>query len=647
MTEPQSSWAFVGISPEARQAAELAAEAAGMELDVWLAQLIKYKSTMELKGREAVPLDTAIMQIAAPGNGAAAHAVPAAAAEAEPETAPKALPEATEAETPEPAASPAEVAAEAPPGAAEVEVEAEADAAVPPAAAEVEAEVDVEVEAEAEAEASPSEADVEAETEAEASPAEAEVEAEAVAEVEGETEAEASPAEAEVEDEVEAEAPPATAEAPPSAPNDNVAPAPPVAAAPEPTPNPVPEPAPAAAPLEAPPEPSPRKSLPTEALRPSRLSALSQANEEAIQGAFDAWRDSRTLEPLLVRPSADERNMFEVIVGIERWHAARRAHIRELPAIVHHASDEEAIRLAMSARLKRGPLSPLTEARIYLSLMSEAGMSTEQVARMVGKPPAHVATMVRVINLPRSVRDMLERGELTALHARALLDAPNAEALAREVIARRLDIYQAEQLVRIANLKAERAEKVDLDAVDLDLSEGGYQEPDAAPAVLDGDNGFGPETRFDRESFAAPSAEAPGFDDVDGALTFDDVDDEALDLIEAEAPADEAAEAEADEGAEAETPETAIPAAARPAAETAEDTAAKPAQQPESTKPPPLPEPKKDVVTTELLEHHLSHLLGLKVAISEWHNMGVISIHYTSREELSDVVSRLNSGSPG
>ncbi len=654
MTEPQSSWAFVGISPEARQAAELAAEAAGMELDTWLAQLIKYKSTMELKGREAVPLDTAIMQIAAPGNGAAATAEPRA-----PEPIPESTPE------PEPEAR-AEPEAEPRVG-TDVEFQAEPAAETATARADAAEEPDADEDktlvtspppkAEDDDTATPDAASEPAVAAADAAPAASPPSEPAKSELAKSEPANGGPAEPQPAKTELAEVPPAgvhLAEVPSAAPEP---PRPVPAAA-------IPEPAPPAKPAEPdqPAEVSPRRNMPTEALRPSRLSALNQASEEAIQGAFDAWRDSRTLEPLLVRPSPDERNVFEVIVGVERWHAARRAHIRELPVLIHEASDEEAIRLAMSARLKRGPLSPLTEAGIYLSLMSEASMSTEQVARMVGKPPAHVATMVRVLSLPRSVRDMLERGELTALHARALLDAPNAEGLAREVIAKRLDIYQTEQLVRTATIKAERAEKVDLDAVDLDLGESerervagaGYAAVAGDATAFDGDVGFGPETRFDRESFATsiaavtgsstgPAEEAPPFDEADADLVFDDVPEDALDLIETP----EINEVEVTIAAPVEAPPANEAAPAEPPAPKPEPTARpEPKATPEPAAKAP-PQAKKGVVTTELLEHHLSHLLGLKVSISESHNMGVISIHYTSREELSDVVSRLNSGSPG
>ncbi|MEQ8696873.1 MAG: hypothetical protein RLT05_09990, partial [Bauldia litoralis] len=150
----------------------------------------------------------------------------------------------------------------------------------------------------------------------------------------------------------------------------------------------------------------------------------------------------------------------------------------------------------------------------------------------------------------------------------------------------------------------------------------------------------------------ASSDEPPLADEADDNLVFDDVPEDSLDLIDAP-EIEAAAVAFAGPPVTADNREGPAAKSAEPKAGTPVDPGTKPAgterpdvQAEKKAEPPPPPGGKKGVVTTELLEHHLSHLLGLKVAISEWHNMGVISIHYTNREELGDVVSRLNSGSP-
>src|SRR5262249_23926572 len=152
---------------------------------------------------------------------------------------------------------------------------------------------------------------------------------------------------------------------------------------------------------------------------------------------------------------AGAQDQFEIISGIDRWHAARRAYVRQIPVLVREASDHEALEQGLVDQLRRAPISPLAEAGIYLRLLHDAGLDTERAARLAGKPVSHVATMVRILNLPKSVRAMLEKGEITVMHARALLDAPNPEAVARDIVEKRLDIYQTEQLVRVSGRDAD------------------------------------------------------------------------------------------------------------------------------------------------------------------------------------------------
>lgn len=564
--EAPASWAFVGISPEARRAAEAAAEASGMEVDTWLSQLIKYKSAMELRGREAISLDDVIFQMAPKADTGAAEKRPVSRPVEAPVNGPvsgpvngKDKPQGDEAPASANTKGGSVPAAEQKPATKQANPDGSAgddtlvltkqaaqdgEPGKPPASAKA------------------------ADTGPETGPA--------------------SPASAERKPNAEESENGVAAEMATDAPR--------------------------------------KRMMPTDALRASRLSAIGKADETEIQHVLDNWRDARSLEPLVVRPVSGERNAFEVIVGVERWYAARRAHVREVPVILHQASDDEAIRLAMSMRLKRGPLSPLAEANTYLSLMSEAHMSTEQVARLVGKPPAHVATMIRVLNLPKSVRQMLERGEITALHARALLDAPNPDAAAREVIAKRLDIYQTEQLVRATAVRSDRAEKVDMASVDLDIA------AEEAPGAADVAKTEDPAPVLTDDPASSPSGDFVGAAGEDG-LTIEEEDDIRTDLI--------------DETAFDASPfsESGLrPANDRTAAEGGSEDESRDQQRADDDRSAGgLPLPDDDTVSTELLERRLAAKLGLKVAISERNSVGVITLHYSGRDELSAIVSRLNS----
>jgi ParB family chromosome partitioning protein len=320
----------------------------------------------------------------------------------------------------------------------------------------------------------------------------------------------------------------------------------------------------------------------TDMLQPSRFAALASPKEDDIQAALDKWRASGMLEPLLVRAKAGTQGQFEIISGIDRWHAARRAYVRQIPVIVREASDQEALEQGLVDQLGRGPVSPLAEANIYLRLLNDAGLDTERAAKLAGKPAAHVATMVRILNLPKSVRAMLEKGEITVMHARALLDAPNPEAIARDIVEKRLDIYQTEQLVRISGRGAEMVDaSVLMDAPTDDSIEA----LGTAPFARDGRAAAAPVER--RMQPVEGQAEPP--------------------------PAEEA----------------------RPSA----PTARRPSEQraPRET----------DVISTELLERNIANALGVRCAISERSGVGVITLHYTSREELGRILARINGGGTG
>jgi ParB family chromosome partitioning protein len=547
MNETKSSWSFVEISPEAREAAERAASAAGMDLDAWLAQLIKYTSAMELKSPLAkaepagpapparpltpppLPLLPAVSPAltiapaaAAPPPRAAAGAAGRAAADTliageRPAGKPAAdrgeRPPAPPFSLPQPPPRPTVLMPQRP-GAptlglslrpATAEQLAPLAAAVAPLAA-------------APAIAAPR------------------VALRTAARAEPERAAEAAVAE------------------------------------------PAPAPAPAAPP--SPPSGEVPRLVATDMLQPSRFAALASPKEDDIQAALDKWRASGMLEPLLVRAKAGAQGQFEIISGIDRWHAARRAYVRQIPVIVREASDQEALEQGLVDQLRRGPVSPLAEANIYLRLLNDAGLDTERAARLAGKPVAHVATMVRVLNLPKTVRAMLEKGEITVMHARALLDAPNPEAIARDIVEKRLDIYQTEQLVRVSSRGAEMVDASVLQDAPTDDS---IEALGTAPFARDG----------------RAAAVERRLQPVEG---------------QAEPP-------------HADEPRPAAPTARRPSEQ----------RTPRET----------DVISTELLERTIANALGVRCAISERNGVGVITLHYTSREELGRILARINGGGTG
>lgn len=155
------------------------------------------------------------------------------------------------------------------------------------------------------------------------------------------------------------------------------------------------------------------------------------------------------LQPIVVRPLDDGR--YALIAGERRWRAARRAGLVEIPAVVRQSDDRGTLTSALIENLQRQDLSPLEEAAAYHQLLEDHGMTHDQVAAAVGKSRPTVTNTVRLLQLPPAIQGMVERGELSAGHARALLaieDAAYAEHVASRAVAEGWTVRQVEEAAR-------------------------------------------------------------------------------------------------------------------------------------------------------------------------------------------------------
>jgi ParB family transcriptional regulator, chromosome partitioning protein len=175
------------------------------------------------------------------------------------------------------------------------------------------------------------------------------------------------------------------------------------------------------------------------------------------------------MQPLLVRPVRDGGARYEIVAGERRWRAAQLAGLHELPVLVRPLSDAETLEVALIENIQRQDLSPLEEAEGYRRLIDDFGHTQEALATALGKSRSHIANLLRLLGLPGPVRVMLEQGDLSAGHARALLGAQNPEALAGAVVAKGLNVRQTEALVRRDGTKATRARPIERDANTTDL----------------------------------------------------------------------------------------------------------------------------------------------------------------------------------
>ena len=190
--------------------------------------------------------------------------------------------------------------------------------------------------------------------------------------------------------------------------------------------------------------------MPISNLRPGRFQPRHDFDDDQMDTLVQSVRAHGILQPLLVRHDPDDPNSYEIVAGERRWRAAQLARLHEVPVIVKELTDSGALEIALIENIQRQDLIPLEEAEGYKRLISEFEHTQDALSRAVGKSRSHIANTLRLLNLPGSVKKMLVGGELTAGHARALLNLDNPDKLARRIVKQGLNVRQTERLVQQA-----------------------------------------------------------------------------------------------------------------------------------------------------------------------------------------------------
>lgn len=170
-----------------------------------------------------------------------------------------------------------------------------------------------------------------------------------------------------------------------------------------------------------------KKTLRTSEIEPNRDQPRKVFSDEAITALADSIREHGMLQPILVRPIST--GGYQIVAGERRWRAARMLGLDEVPVNIRELSDLETMQIAIIENLQRENLNPIEEAEGYNELIEKFGMTQEKVAKMVGRSRSAVANAVRILSLPERVLKMVENGDLSAGHARALLGFDDEEML--------------------------------------------------------------------------------------------------------------------------------------------------------------------------------------------------------------------------
>jgi ParB family transcriptional regulator, chromosome partitioning protein len=171
---------------------------------------------------------------------------------------------------------------------------------------------------------------------------------------------------------------------------------------------------------------------------------------DSLRELADSIREHGVMQPILVRELKEKRAgaRYEIIAGERRWRASKLAGMQTIPVLIKEMEDRKALEIALIENIQRQDLSALEEAEGFQQLMDSFSYTQEELSNVVGKSRSHVANCLRLLSLPQSIKDALNHGDITAGHARALMQSDTPEALVYEVVRRGLNVRQTENLAK-------------------------------------------------------------------------------------------------------------------------------------------------------------------------------------------------------
>lgn len=193
------------------------------------------------------------------------------------------------------------------------------------------------------------------------------------------------------------------------------------------------------------------RSLPIEWIRPNPDQPRKTIGENELAALTESIAEKGVVQPILVRPVGRSGESYEIVAGERRWRAAQRARLHEIPVLVRELTDRETLEIGIVENVQRADLNAIEEAYAYQQLIEKFGHTQADVANAVSKSRSHIANMVRLLNLPGPVRELVAQGALSAGHARAIATAPNCAELALKIVEEGLSVREAEKLARAAD----------------------------------------------------------------------------------------------------------------------------------------------------------------------------------------------------
>jgi ParB family chromosome partitioning protein len=218
------------------------------------------------------------------------------------------------------------------------------------------------------------------------------------------------------------------------------------------------------------------RAIPVDQIDANPFQPRSDFNADELESLAESIRVQGVLQPILVRSHPTTPERYQIVAGERRFRAATQAGLTEIPTILRDVDDSDAAVIALVENLQRQDLNAIEEAEGYQRLLVDFGLTHESLGFAVSKSRSHIGNTIRLLRLPESVLKDVRSGSLSSGHARALINAPNPEALAEQVLKRGMSVRQTEVFVNkaVAARGAPRpptAQKIDVAALEHRVSE--------------------------------------------------------------------------------------------------------------------------------------------------------------------------------
>ena len=200
----------------------------------------------------------------------------------------------------------------------------------------------------------------------------------------------------------------------------------------------------------------------------NRFQPRKNFSKESLEELSNSIKEQGVIQPIIVRPNKSLEGKYEIIAGERRWLASQNAGLHEIPVVVLNVNDIKSLEFSIIENVQRQDLDPIEEARGYQRLIDDFNYNHDKLSKFIGKSRSYIANSLRLLSLQEEILLMVEQGNLSAGHARALIGLQNSVELAKKIIQKKLSVRQAEVLARqFKNKKFKLIHKKDPNILDL------------------------------------------------------------------------------------------------------------------------------------------------------------------------------------